>query len=121
MSFFYRYLTIKIVVVAVPSSPFGLLIQSGLATSYRLFSNRPVFNVRLLRTTFPISFCTRSKNLLFSLPLFLFPANSISIIFLPTYSWSAIRSTFLYFLMPVPSLDKGEGCGRKGIRRKTFC
>ena len=38
--------------------------------------------------TSSISSFTTSKNLLFGLPLFLFPANSISIIFLPTYSWS---------------------------------
>ena len=39
-----------------------------------------------------ISSFTRSKNLLFGLPLFLFPGNSISIIFLPTYSWSLLMT-----------------------------
>ena len=39
-------------------------------------------------TTSLISSFTTSKNLFFGLPLFLFPGNSISIIFLPTYSWS---------------------------------
>ena len=38
--------------------------------------------------TFPIFSFTTSKNLLFGLPLFLFPYNSISITFLPTFSWS---------------------------------
>ena len=33
----------------------------------------------------------------------------------------AIGGTFLCFLMPVPNWMNGEGCGRKGIRRKTFC
>ena len=46
--------------------------------------------------TFPISFTT-SRNLLFGLPLFLFPGNSISIIFLLTYSWSLLM-TCLYHL-----------------------
>ena len=35
---------------------------------------------------------TASKNLLFGLPLLLFPGNSISIIFLPTYSWSLLMT-----------------------------
>ena len=37
---------------------------------------------------------TRFKNLLFSLPLFLFPGNSISIIFLPTYSLSLMTCPY---------------------------
>ena len=42
-------------------------------------------------TTSPISNSfTTSKNLLFGLPLFLYPDNSISIIFLPIYSWSLL-------------------------------
>ena len=40
----------------------------------------------------PISSFTTSRNLLFGLPLFLFPGNSISIIFLPTYSWSLLMT-----------------------------
>ena len=40
--------------------------------------------------TSPISSFATSKNLLFGLPLFLFPGNSISIIFLPMYSWSLL-------------------------------
>ena len=47
--------------------------------------------------TFCISSFTASKNLLFDLPLLLFPGNSISIIFLPTYSWS----TTLFFTYDV--------------------
>ena len=46
--------------------------------------------------TFPIFSFTTSKNLLFGLPLLLFPGNSISIIF-PTYSWSLLM-TYPYHL-----------------------
>ena len=46
--------------------------------------------------TSSISSFTTSKNLLFSLPLFLFPGNSISIIFLPTYSWSLLMTCPYY-------------------------
>ena len=49
-----------------------------------------------------ISSFTTSKNLLFGLPLLLFPSNSISIIFLPTYSWSLLM-TYPYHLS-LPSL-----------------
>ena len=42
-------------------------------------------------TSFISSFTT-SKNLFFGLPLLLFPGNSISIIFLPTYSWSLLMT-----------------------------
>ena len=83
---------------ATSSSPFGLFLQSGEATAYYLSSNRPVFNFRLLRTNFPISSFTTSKNLLFGLALFLFPENSISIIFLPTYS-CFLRITCPYHLI----------------------
>ena len=47
--------------------------------------------------TFPISSFTTSKNLVFGLPLFLFPGKPISIIFLPAYSWSLLM-TFPYQL-----------------------
>ena len=50
--------------------------------------------------TFPISSFTTSKNLLFGLPLFLFPGNSISIIFLPTYSWSLLMTSSYYLSLP---------------------
>ena len=52
-------------------------------------------------TSFISSFTT-SKNLLFGLPLLLFPGNSISIIFLLTYSWSLLM-TYPYHLS-LPSL-----------------
>ena len=42
--------------------------------------------------TSPISSFTTSKNLLFDLPLFLFPGNYIFIIFLSTYSWSLLMT-----------------------------
>ena len=44
----------------------------------------------------PISSFTTSTNLLFRLPLLLFPGNSISIIFLPTYSWSLLMTCPYY-------------------------
>ena len=39
-------------------------------------------------------------NLLFGLPLFLFPGNSISIIFLPTYSWSLLMTCPYHLSLP---------------------
>ena len=50
-------------------------------------------------TSFIFSFTT-SKNLLFGLPLFLFPGNSISIIFLPTYSWSLLMTCPYHLSLP---------------------
>ena len=41
-----------------------------------------------------------SKNILFGLPLFLFPGNSISIIFLPTYSWSLLMTCPYHLSLP---------------------
>ena len=43
---------------------------------------------------------TTSKNLLFGLPHFLFPGNSISIIFLPTYSWSFLNTSPYHLSLP---------------------
>ena len=82
------------------SSSFGLFLQSGVATAYRVSLNRLVFNVRLLRTNSPISSFTISKNLLFGLPLFLFPGNSIFIIFLPTYSWFLLMTCAYHLSLP---------------------
>ena len=48
----------------------------------------------------PISFFTRSKNLLLGLPLFLFPGNSIFIIFLPTYFWSLLITCPYHLSLP---------------------
>ena len=47
---------------------------------------------RIIASTSSISSFTTSKNLLFGLPLLLFLAHSISIIFLPTYSWSLLMT-----------------------------
>ena len=47
----------------------------------------------------PIPSFTTSKNL-FGLPLFLFPGNSISIIFLPTYSWSLLMTCPYHLSLP---------------------
>ena len=49
--------------------------------------------------TSPISSFTTSKNLLFGLPL-LFPGYSISIIFLPTYSWSLLMTCPYHLSLP---------------------
>ena len=81
-------------------SSFGLFLQTGVATAYHLSPNCPVFNVRLLRTNFPHIFFTTSRNLLFGLPLFLFPGNSISISFLPTYSWSLLMTCPYHLNLP---------------------
>ena len=50
-------------------------------------------------TSFISSFTT-SKNLLFGLPLLLFHGNSISIIFLPTYSWSLLMTCPYHLSLP---------------------
>ena len=50
--------------------------------------------------TFSISSSTTSKNLLFGLPLFLFPCNSISIIFFPTCSWSLLMTCPYHLSLP---------------------
>ena len=50
--------------------------------------------------TSPISFLTTSKNLFFGLPLFLYSGNSISIIFLRTYSWSLLITCPYYLSLP---------------------
>ena len=50
--------------------------------------------------TSSISSFTASKNLLFGLPLLLFPGNSISIIFLPTYSWSLLMTCPYHLSLP---------------------
>ena len=47
-----------------------------------------------------ISSVTTSKNLLFGLPLLLFPDNFISIIFLPTYSWSLLMTCPYHLSLP---------------------
>ena len=79
---------------------FGLSLQSGVATAYHYPPNLSVFNVRLLRINFSISSFTTSTNLLFGLPLLLFPGNSISIIFLPTYSWSLLITCPYHLSLP---------------------
>ena len=50
--------------------------------------------------TSSISSFTTSKNLLFGLPLFLFSGNSISIIFLPTYSWFLLMTYPCHLSLP---------------------
>ena len=81
------------------SFTFGLSLQLGVTTAYHYPPNLSVFNVCLLCTNFPISSFTTSTNLLFGIPL-LFPGNSISIIFLPTYSWSLLMTCPYYLSLP---------------------
>ena len=82
------------------SSSFGLSLYSGVATAYHHSPHLSVFNIRLLRTNFPISSFTTSKNLLFGLRLLLFPGNHISIIFLLTYSWSLLMTCSYHLSLP---------------------
>ena len=72
---FISILRIKQILILIISSSFGLSLQSGVATPYYLSPNRPVFNVHLLHTNFPISSFTTSKNLLFGFLLFFFLGN----------------------------------------------
>ena len=51
-------------------------------------------------STSPISYFTTSKNLLFGLSLLLIPGNFISIIFLPTYSWSLLMTCLYHLSLP---------------------
>ena len=74
------------------SSSFGFSLQSRVATTYYVSPNVVFLTSVSLAPTSPISSFTTSKNLLFCLPLFLFPCNSISAIFLPTYSWSLLMT-----------------------------
>ena len=50
--------------------------------------------------TSPISSFTTSKNRLFGFPLLLFPGNSISMTFLPTYSWSLLMTCPYHLSLP---------------------
>ena len=56
-------------------------------------------SVSFTPTSFISSFTT-SKNLLFVLPLLLFPCNSISIIFISTYSWSLLMTCPYHLSLP---------------------
>ena len=82
------------------SSSFGLFLRSGVATAHHVSLNLPVFNILSLASTFPIASFTTSKNLFFYLSLFLFPGNSISIIFLPTYSRSLLLTCTYHLSLP---------------------
>ena len=65
-----------------------------------LFLFLSVFNIRFLYTNFPHIYFTTTRNLLFGLPLFLFPGNSISIIFLPPYSCSLLMTCPYHLTLP---------------------
>ena len=64
------------------------------------FSNRPIFNFRLPHTNFPHIFLHYIKNLFLGLPLFLYPGNSTSIVFLPIYSWSLLITCPYHLSLP---------------------
>ena len=53
-----------------------------------------------LAPTYLISSFTTSINLLFGLPLFLFPSNSSAITLLPTYSWSLLMTCPYHLSLP---------------------
>ena len=77
------------------SSSFGLFLQSGEVTAYQtvLFSTS-------FAPTSPISSFTTFKNLFFGSLSFLFPGNSTSITFLPTYSWSLLMTCPYHLSLP---------------------
>ena len=94
--------TVLVLLQSSSSSPFGLSLQSGVATAYHHPPNLSVFNICLLCTNFLHIFFyySTSTNLLFGLPLLFFPGNSISIIFFPTYSWSFLMTCPYHLSLP---------------------
>ena len=66
---------------------------SSFSTSFCLQHPSPLHQL-------PANLPSASKNLLFGLPLLLFPGNSISIIFLPTYSWSLLMTCPYHLSLP---------------------
>ena len=52
--------------------------------------------------TSPTSSCITSRNLLFDVPLFLFPGNSIFITLLPTYFWPLLMTCPYHLSLPSP-------------------
>ena len=83
-----------------------LLLISAFSFSQRWPQRIFIFQTFLSSTsvsfapTSSISSFTTSKNILFGLPLLLFPGNSISIIFLPTYSWSLLMTCPYHLSLP---------------------
>ena len=69
-------------------------------TAYHISPNCSVSTSVSFAPTFPISSFTTSRNLFFGLPLFLFPGNSNSIIFLTTYSWSLLMTCPYHLSLP---------------------
>ena len=65
-----------------------------------MFSKPSYFQCPSPSHQLPPSSFTTSKNLLFGLPLFLFPGDCISIIFLPTYSWSLLMTCPYHLSLP---------------------
>ena len=66
-----------------------------------MFLHSVLFSMSLsLAPTSPISSFSISTNLLFGLPLFLFPGNSISITLLPTYFWSLLMTCPYHLSLP---------------------
>ena len=66
-----------------------------------MFLHSVLFSISFsLEPTSPMSSFTISRNLLFGLPLFLFPGNYIFIILLPTYSWSLLMICSYHLSLP---------------------
>ena len=82
------------------SSPFGFPFSQGWPQRIIIFHTFLSSTSVSFAPTSPISFFTTSKNLLFGLPLLLFPGNSISIIFLPTYSLSFLMTCPYHLSLP---------------------
>ena len=97
-----RFITRPIVIFIVrkSSSPFGLSFSQGWPQRIIILQTFLSSTSVSFAPTSPISSFTTSKNLLFGLPLFLFPGNSISIVFLPTYSWSLLMTCPYHFSLP---------------------
>ena len=83
------------------SSPFGLSLQSGIATAYYLSPNHPFFNVHLHCTNLP-PYPPSSHPKIFSLVSLCssFTATPFYISFLLTYSWSLFMTCPYHLSLP---------------------
>ena len=79
---------------------FQLVPSSGVATAYICLQTILSSTSVSFTPTSPISSLTKFNNIFFGLPLFLFPDNSISIIFLPTSSLSLLMTCSYHLSLP---------------------
>ena len=82
------------------SSPFGLPFSQGWPQRIIILQTFLSSTSVSFAPTSPMSSFTTSTNLLFGLPLLLFPGNSISIIFLTTYSLSLLMTCPYHLSLP---------------------